>query len=164
MIIYGTGFHASKFLMPMTFTGKGGADLHSQWAGDPRAYYGMMTPNFPNLFMLYGPNTNIVVNASIIFFSECSVRYVLGCLKLMAETGVPALEVKKTVHDAFNVKVDAENLRMAWGAPQSSSWYKSETGRVSQNWPFSLLEYWKGTRAPSPSDFVAEPKMADAVA
>ncbi len=164
VIIYGTGFQASKFLMPMKFKGRGGIDLHDQWAGDARAYYGMMTPNFPNLFMVYGPNTNIVVNASIIFFSECSVRYVLGCLRLMAETGAPSLEVKQSVHDAFNVKVDAENLRMAWGAPQSTSWYKNETGRVSQNWPFSLLDYWKGTLAPNPTDFVFEPRMAKEVA
>ena len=157
VIIYGTGFQASKFLMPMAFKGRGGADLHDTWAGDSRAYYGMTTPGFPNLFILYGPNTNIVVNASIIFFSECSVRYILGCLKLMTETGAPSLEVKKSVHDAFNKRVDAENLRMAWGAPQSKSWYKNETGRVSQNWPFALVDYWKGTLEPDPGDFIFTP-------
>ena len=165
VIIYGTGFQASKFLMPMAFKGRGGVDLHESWAGDARAYYGMTTPGFPNLFILYGPNTNIVVNASIIFFSECSVRYIVGCLKLMAETGAPSLEVKKSVHDAFNQQVDAENLRMAWGAPQSKSWYKNETGRVSQNWPFALVDYWKGTLAPDPADFVFTPakQTADAL-
>ena len=162
VIIYGTGFHASKFLMPMQFKGRGGIDLHQQWAGDARAYYGMMTPNFPNLFMLYGPNTNIVVNASIIFFSECSVRYVLGCLKLLAETGAPSIEVRKDVHDAFNVKVDAENLKMAWGAPQSQSWYKNEKGRVSQNWPFALVDYWRATLKPDPADFILDREVAAA--
>ena len=67
--------------------GSGGVELHDRWDGDARAYLGMTTPGFPNLFMIYGPNTNIVVNGSIIFFSECSVRYIVGCLKLMAETG-----------------------------------------------------------------------------
>ncbi len=154
VIIYGTGFHASKFLLPMRFKGRGGADLHAQWAGDARAYLGMTVPNFPNLFMLYGPNTNIVVNGSIIFFSECSVRYVVGCLKLLAETGASALEVRRDVHDAFNAKVDVANLKMAWGAPQSKSWYKNETGRVSQNWPFPLVDYWRATLAPDPADFL----------
>ena len=156
VIIYGTGFHASKFLEPMKIRGRGGADLHQTWDGDPRAYLGMTTPGFPNLFMIYGPNTNIVVNGSIIFFSECSVRYIVGCLKLLAETGARAMEPKREVHDAFNARVDAANGLMAWGAPQVSSWYKNEKGRVTQNWPFALVDYWRATLAPDPGDFVIE--------
>ncbi|MDO8324048.1 MAG: NAD(P)-binding domain-containing protein [Phenylobacterium sp.] len=154
VIIYGTGFHASRFLYPMKIKGRGGADLHDTWDGDARAYLGMTTPGFPNLFMIYGPNTNIVVNGSIIFFSECSVRYILGCLKLLAETGARAMEPKPEVHDAFNIKVDEGNRLMAWGAPQVTSWYKNEKGRVSQNWPFALVDYWRATLAPDPQDFV----------
>ncbi|MES2894572.1 MAG: NAD(P)/FAD-dependent oxidoreductase [Pseudomonadota bacterium] len=154
VIIYGTGFHASKFLWPMKIKGRQGADLHETWAGDPRAYLGMTTPGFPNLFMIYGPNTNIVVNGSIVFFSECSVRYILGCLKLLAQTGAAAMEPKREVHDAFNIKVDRGNSLMAWGAPQVTSWYKNEAGRVTQNWPFALVDYWRATLAPDPQDFV----------
>ncbi len=162
VIIYGTGFHASKFLWPMKIKGRGGAGLHETWAGDPRAYLGMTTPGFPNLFMIYGPNTNIVVNGSIIFFSECSVRYILGCLKLLAQTGAAALEPRREVHDAFNIKVDEANKLMAWGAPQVTSWYKNEAGRVTQNWPFALVDYWRATLAPNPDDFVLQkaPEMA----
>jgi 4-hydroxyacetophenone monooxygenase len=156
VIIYGTGFHASRFLHPMKIEGRGGADLHETWAGDPRAYLGMTTPGYPNLFMIYGPNTNIVVNGSIIFFSECSVRYILGCLQLLAETGAASMEPRREVHDAFNIKVDAGNRLMAWGAPQVTSWYKNEAGRVTQNWPFALVDYWRATLAPDPADFVLE--------
>jgi 4-hydroxyacetophenone monooxygenase len=163
VIIYGTGFHASKFLEPMKIRGRGGADLHATWDGDPRAYLGMTTPGFPNLFMIYGPNTNIVVNGSIIFFSECSVRYIVGCLKHLAETGARAMEPKREVHDAFNARVDAANGLMAWGAPQVSSWYKNEKGRVTQNWPFALVDYWRATLAPDPGDFRIE-KAAEPVA
>ncbi|MGH7016094.1 MAG: flavin-containing monooxygenase, partial [Caulobacteraceae bacterium] len=148
-LIFGTGFHASRFLWPMKIFGRGGVELHERWNGDPRAYLGMTTPGFPNLFMLYGPNTNIVVNGSIIFFSECSVRYVLGCLELLAQEGAETIEVKKEVHDAFNVRVDAANERMAWGAPQVTSWYKNAAGRVTQNWPFPLVDYWEATKAPN---------------
>ncbi|AWM77556.1 flavin-containing monooxygenase [Phenylobacterium parvum] len=163
VIIYGTGFHASKFLEPMKIRGRGAADLHATWDGDPRAYLGMTTPGFPNLFMIYGPNTNIVVNGSIIFFSECSVRYIVGCLKMLAETGARAMEPKREVHDAFNARVDAANGLMAWGAPQVSSWYKNEKGRVTQNWPFALVDYWRATLAPDPGDFRIE-KAAEPVA
>jgi len=160
VLIYGTGFHASTFLKTFKVYGRDGHELHDAWGGDARAYLGMTTPGFPNFFMIYGPNTNIVVNGSIVFFSECSVRYILDCLKLLAETGASTMEPKKDVHDAYNAKVDEMNARMAWGAPQVSSWYKNSLGRVSQNWPFPLVDYWKATVKPNANDFDFEKKAS----
>jgi 4-hydroxyacetophenone monooxygenase len=153
VIVYGTGFQASKFLVPMTVTGREGRDLHEMWNGDARAYLGMTIPGFPNFFCLYGPNTNIVINGSIVYFSECEVRYVLGCIELVLRGHHRALEVRKDVHDAYNERVDAENALMAWGASDVNSWYKNEHGHVAQNWPFSLLEFWQRTRRPDPDDY-----------
>jgi 4-hydroxyacetophenone monooxygenase len=154
VLIYGTGFQASKFLMPMTVRGRGGVDLHEQWAGDARAYLGVTIPHFPNLFCLYGPNTNIVINGSIVYFSECGVRYILGLLRQVLAGAHGAIEVRKDVHDAFNERVDAQNGLMAWGWSDVNSWYKNEHGHVAQNWPFTLLEYWQQTLTPHPGDYV----------
>jgi 4-hydroxyacetophenone monooxygenase len=156
VIIYGTGFHASDFLRTYRIVGRGGVELHERWKGDARAYLGMTVPGFPNFFTIYGPNTNIVVNGSIIFFSEASVRYIVNCLKLLAETGAATMEVRDDVHDAFNAGVDAENAKMAWGVPNAKSWYKNSLGRVSQNWPFKLVDYWNATIKPDPKDFVLD--------
>jgi 4-hydroxyacetophenone monooxygenase len=153
VVIYGTGFTASKFLTPMRITGVGGVDLHEMWNGDARAYLGVSVPGFPNLFCLYGPNTNIVVNGSIVYFSECGVRYILGLLELLLRGRHHGVAVRKDVHDEFNELVDAENKAMAWGWSDVNSWYKNENGRVAQNWPFTLLEYWQRTLAPDPEDF-----------
>src|SRR5205085_12345121 len=152
-LIFGTGFHASHPLAPITVKGRGGRDLHAEWKGDARTYLGITVPGFPNLFIMYGPNTNIVVNGSIIFFSECEIRYITGCIDLLLRTGDAALEPREAVHDAFNRKVDDGNRAMAWGVPEVASWYKSASGRVSQNWPFALVDYWEATRAPTPADF-----------
>ena len=156
VLIYGTGFQASNFLSFLKIKGRGGRDLHESWGGDARAYLGMTHPGFPNLFTIYGPNTNIVVNGSIIFFSECAVRYIVGGLRLLAETGAKSMEPKQAVYDAFNKKVDEANAGWAWGSPNVSSWYKNQFGRVSQNWPFGLIDYWRATLAPNPDDFVLE--------
>lgn len=156
VLIYGTGFQASNFLSYLKVKGRGGRDLHETWGGDARAYLGIVHPGFPNFFTLYGPNTNIVVNGSIIFFSECAVRYVVGCLKLLAETGARAIEPRQEVYDDFNRRVDEANAGWAWGSPHVSSWYKNQFGRVSQNWPFGLIDYWKATLAPNKDDFVLE--------
>ena len=102
VLLYGTGFQASKFLTPMKVVGKGGVDLHGRWDGDARAYLGVTVPGFPNFFLLYGPNTNIVVNGSIIWFTECEVRYVMDAIKNILEGDHRALDVKEDVHDAYN--------------------------------------------------------------
>ena len=154
VLICGTGFQASRFLWPMRVTGRSGVTLEERWDGDPRAYLGITIPDFPNLFCMYGPNTNIVVNGSIIFFSECEMRYVLGCLKLLIGGGHKAMVCKEEVHDAYNEVIDAGNARMAWGISKAPTWYRNEKGRVTQNWPFSLLRFWKQTREPNPEDYV----------
>lgn len=157
VIIYGTGFTASDFLMPMRVVGRGGVSLHEEWDGDARAYLGMTLPGFPNLFMLYGPNTNIVVNGSILYFSECAVTYILGCVHELLTRGLAAIEPKPAIHDAYNQRVDAENAKMAWGVATVHSWYRNATGRSAQNWPFSLGDYWRATRAPDLDEFEATP-------
>ena len=53
----------------------------------------------------------------------------------------------------YNEAIDAENLRMAWGVSTVNSWYKNESGRVAQNWPFTLLEFWQRTREVDPADY-----------
>jgi len=163
VLIYGTGFQASNFLSFLKIKGRGGRDLHESWGGDARAYLGMTHPGFPNLFTIYGPNTNIVVNGSIVFFSECAVRYILGSIRLLAETGARSMEPKQAVYDDFNRRVDEANAGWAWGSPNVSSWYKNSFGRVSQNWPFGLIDYWRATLAPNPDDFVLE-RTAEPVA
>ena len=154
VIVFGTGFRATEFLSKVRIVGRQGCVLSEFWAGDARAHLGAMVPNFPNFFMLYGPNTNIVVNGSIIMFSECAIRYILSALQLLAERGASALEVRPEVFEAFNQAVDERNAGMAWGAPEATNWYKNAAGRVSQNWPFPIVDYWYATREAQPDDLI----------
>ncbi|NNN21387.1 MAG: NAD(P)/FAD-dependent oxidoreductase, partial [Acidimicrobiales bacterium] len=153
VIIYATGFQASDFLTPMKVIGQDGRDIHTWWNGDAQAYLGVSIPRFPNFFMLYGPNTNIVINGSIIYFSECGTNYILSCIKHLIDNSLGALSVKETVCARFNDEIDLANQKMAWGASSVNSWYKNSKGRVSQNWPYTLHEYWRRTSNLSPEDF-----------
>ena len=153
VIVFGTGFQASEFLMPMQVTGRGGADLHEMWNGDARAYNGVCVPGFPNLFCLYGPNTNIVVNGSIIYFAECATHYVVECLRLLASQGAAAMDCRTDAYEHYSARMDEHNSQMAWGISPVNSWYKSPSGRIAQNWPLPLIDYWRQTRAPNPADF-----------
>jgi 4-hydroxyacetophenone monooxygenase len=153
VIIYATGFKASQFLTPMQVLGRNGADLHKQWDGNARAYLGLVAPNFPNFFFMYGPNTNIVVNGSIIYFSECEMHYIVNAIRMLLESGKRALDCKQGVHDRYNAWIDEGNSNMVWGVSKVNSWYKSASGRVAQNWPFTLLEYWQQTRSVNAADY-----------
>ena len=153
VIVFGTGFRASEFLMPMRVTGRGGIDLHETWNTDARAYNGVCVPGFPNLFCLYGPNTNIVVNGSIIYFAECATHYVVECLRLLASRGAAAMDCRPDAYENYAARMDEHNSQMAWGVSPVNSWYKSPSGRIAQNWPLPLIDYWRQTRSPNPADF-----------
>ncbi len=153
VIIYGTGFEASKFLMPMQVTGRGGVDLHQRWQDDARAYLGTAMPDFPNLFCMYGPNTNLVVYGSIIMFSEQTAQYIVDAARLLLESGSDALEVKAEVHDSYNDRVEARNRLLAFGFSRVNSWYKNSRGRVTQNCPFPAYEFWQRTKSVDATDY-----------
>ena len=157
VIVYATGFQASDFLTPMRVVGRGGRDLRAEWAGDARAHLGMMVPGFPNLFMMYGPNTNIVVNGSIIYFSECEANYLVECVRTLVAGRARSLEPTEEATSRYTAWIDAGNAARAWGVSAVSSWYRNATGRTAQNWPFSLLEFWEQTRGVDPDAVRTEP-------
>jgi 4-hydroxyacetophenone monooxygenase len=154
VIVLATGFYPNKFLWPMQITGRSGARLHDVWGEDPRAYLGITMPDFPNLFCLYGPNTNPVVG-SVIFMLECQAGYIAGCLRELLERGLRSLECRRDVHDTYNERVDAEHERLVWRHPRVHSYYNNAKGRVTTNVPWKLLDYWKLTRVPELADFIA---------
>jgi cation diffusion facilitator CzcD-associated flavoprotein CzcO/acetyl esterase/lipase len=138
VIIYGTGFAATRFLAPMRITGRGGLDLHAAWAGGASSYLGMTVPGFPNFFMLYGPNTNLGHN-SIIYILESQFAHVLRCLRARRETGATEIEVQAAPHRSFNAAIQARLAKSAWVG--CNSWYLDENGRNTVNWPGFTLSY-----------------------
>lgn len=154
LIVFATGFHANRFLWPMEIAGREGVRLADRWGDDPRAYLGITVPDFPNLFCLYGPATNLAHAGSIIFHSECQVRYVMGCIKALLENGYATMECRSETHDAYNQKLDQALARTVWSHPGADSWYKNDKGRVTTTSPWRLVDYWRWTQAPDLADFV----------
>jgi 4-hydroxyacetophenone monooxygenase len=147
VIIMATGFQASKMLWPMEIQGRGGRTIRDAWGDDdPRAYLGITMPGFPNLFLTYGPNTNLAHGGSIIFHTECQVRYIAEALRDMIENGCATLEVRPEVHDDYNKLLDETCRNMVWAHPGVTSWYKNKHNRVTVTSPWTLLDYWKLTR------------------
>ncbi|WP_116970674.1 NAD(P)/FAD-dependent oxidoreductase [Blastomonas sp. UPD001] len=160
VIIFGTGFSASGFLEGVSVTGASGKELNSIWDGDPSAYLGISVPDFPNFFILYGPNTNIVANGSIIAFSEYAMNHIVQGLQHMEANELATLVVRQASLDRFCREMDEANAKMAWGLDGVESWYKSRTGRVSQNWPLRVFDYWDATRTFDPADYVFQHRIS----
>jgi 4-hydroxyacetophenone monooxygenase len=155
VVVWATGFRANDMLLPMRIVGRDGADLRERWGTRPRAYLGMTVPGFPNFFMLYGPGTNLASGGSLIFHSECEVRYVTQCLQLLAERGLAAMEPRRDLYDAWYERCQAELKTTVWASPHiEHSFYKNAAGEVHGLSPWRLVDFWAWTRRLNPHDYV----------
>lgn len=153
VVIYGTGFSASDFVAPMRVVGSGGVELNEEWGGDARAYLGITVPGFPNFFLLYGPNTNLVINGSILIMVECQVRYAVEAIGRLLRSGHRTMSCRRDVHERYGREMEEGNAQMVWGVADVPTWYRNARGRVTQNWPFDLHSYWARTREPDLADY-----------
>jgi 4-hydroxyacetophenone monooxygenase len=142
VIIFATGFNTNRFLWPMDVKGTSGETLEHRWGNYPQAYKGMLVPDYPNLFCIYGPNTNIVHGGSIIYNTECQVHYIMQCIALMLSQQVKTIEIPESETTRYNEEVQELSKNLAWGHPGVESWYKNSDGKVVNNSPFSNLEFW----------------------
>lgn len=142
-IIYGTGFAATKFLAPMRIVGRGGVDLNYAWRNGTRAYLGLTVPEFPNFFMLYGPNTNLGHN-SIVYMLESQISHVMRCWRMLKDTGANTVEVDSSVYQRFHRRTQQRLAATVWSG--CKSWYVDASGNNSTNWPGFTLSYRGLTR------------------
>ena len=143
-IVLGTGFAATEFLAPMRITGRDGRDLHQQWKTGASAHLGTVVPGFPNLFVLYGPNTNLGHN-SILVMLEAQVGWVVQAVRALRDRRLRWLEVRADVAAASDAWVQ-RRMRGTVFATGCHSWYLTESGRNTQNWPASTLTYRRRLR------------------
>jgi len=150
VIVYGTGFKGSEFLWPIRILGRGGRDLADAWTDGARAYLGMTVPQFPNLFLLYGPNTNLGVG-SIIYMIECQARYIRQALAHLTAHPGHVLEVRPGTARDFDEHIQQRLRRTPWTS--CSSWYRNAAGRITNNWPGTVTAYRLRTRTLHPDDY-----------
>ncbi len=135
IIVFATGFYSNPFLKEIDVKGEGGQSLSGHWKDGAFAYLGVTTSGFPNMFMLYGPNTN-TGHSSIIYKLEAQVQHIL---KLMAKTGEGVVDVNTEPEAAYNKEAQEKLSKLAW-AKIDASWYK-DGDRITNNWHGSSREF-----------------------
>lgn len=136
IVVFATGFDAANYLSSYQVTGEGGADLHKVWDGAPEALLGMMVPGFPNFFMMYGPNTNAV---PLVSFYEAQAAFAAALVARLKDPSKSVITVNPEAFRAFNDWIQAQLRRTVWA--ETTSYFKSGTGRVVSQWPFSASSY-----------------------
>lgn len=155
VIVYATGFEARRMIGQYDIRGAGGRTLREVWGDDNgHAYLGVTVPGFPNLFVMYGPNTNLGHGGSYIWMGECQVRYITDLICSMVEQDVASVEVRQDVCDAHNNEIDAAHDQMVWSHGGMQTWYRNAQGRVVTNSPWRVVDYWRMTHEADLSDFV----------
>jgi 4-hydroxyacetophenone monooxygenase len=164
VLVIATGFDVLRFLTTFDTVGRDGRTLREVWDDtDARAYLGGLTvPGFPNLFVLYGPNTQPGHGGSIMFVMEMLMHYVTAALRTMIRDDIGALEVRQDVHDEYNARIDAAHERMVWTHPGMSTYYRNDKGRVVVNYPFRNVDLFTATSDIDLADYHVEPRRQTA--
>lgn len=148
-LVLATGFETSHYLSGIEVVGAQGQNLHERWGADPTAYLGVAVSGFPNFFMLYGPNTNQGGN-SIVYILEAGARLVASAVSRIARRG-GHLDVRPEAEQRYNDRLSADLERSIW--TRCDSYFRSPSGRVVTQWPYTELEYARRTWRVRPGDW-----------
>ena len=143
VLVLATGFHTHGFVAPMEVIGAGGRTLAQEWSLLARAYLGMSVPGFPNMFLLYGPNTN-GGTGSVIYTIEAGMDHVIAALNELERTAARRIEVRREAAERFDRELRAALQRTVWHTG-CSSWYLDEQGNDPNQWPWLWSTYRRRT-------------------
>ncbi|MEU4657429.1 NAD(P)/FAD-dependent oxidoreductase [Streptomyces sp. NPDC023723] len=158
LVFTATGFETQKYLWPTVYRGLGERTLDERWSdpagGGPRAYLSITVPDFPNLFVIYGPNSQNR-SGSLIVWMETWARYTAEGLVALIEGGHKYLTVRQDVFDDYNRRLDEEMLSLIWydKGSKDRNYYVNEFGRQQVNAPWRLEEYHRVLERFQPSDY-----------
>jgi cation diffusion facilitator CzcD-associated flavoprotein CzcO len=151
VIVFGTGFKTHAFVAPMEITGRGGQTLEQKWAGVPKAYYGLTVSGFPNMFLLYGPNTN-GGTGSVIYTVEAGTNHVIAALRELEARRARTIELRQEAADAFDRELRAALATSVWHTG-CTSWYVDEDGNDPSQWPHMWSTYRRRTAKLAPGAY-----------
>ncbi|CAF2815917.1 unnamed protein product [Rotaria sp. Silwood2] len=132
IIIWSTGFQTQKFALPIY--GINGCSLDEQWSETMKAYRGITVPNFPNLFILLGPNSRLG-HSSVIIMLEAQLKYIVETLLYIDKNNLRSFSIKQNVYDAYNQWIQSKLNKTVWHLGGCHSWYQNAKGTVTTIWP-----------------------------
>lgn len=153
LIVLAGGFKTERYLWPVTYRGRGGISLEEAWSKDgARAYLGLTVPDFPNLFIIYGPNAQ-ARSGGVMQWLEIWVRYSVKAITLMIERNIKSIDCRPEVFARYNEALDVALKDSIWDESGARSYYINAHGRQSTNMPWEPCDYYEWTKSPNLEDF-----------
>jgi cation diffusion facilitator CzcD-associated flavoprotein CzcO len=152
VVIHGTGFQTHNFVAPMKIRGLEGRELNEVWAGRAEAYLGTTVTGFPNMFVLYGPNTNHG-SGSVPYTLECQFNYVVDAVERLRAGGFRWIDLRPEVQERWREEMAERSRETVWTTGGCHNWYVNERGENTNNWPGAWLEFRRRTRRINPGDY-----------
>ncbi|WP_068273352.1 flavin-containing monooxygenase [Aldersonia kunmingensis] len=153
VLVWATGFDVNHQLGPIDIKGLDGISLNEAWGESAYAYLGVTVPGFPNFYCMYGPGTNAVNGTSIIYNSECQMRYIMSCIDMVMANGARWATPKPEVCDDYNRRNQDRLQTMVYTHPKVASYYRNSAGTVPSLYGFRIVDYWKWTHRANPDDY-----------
>jgi cyclohexanone monooxygenase len=170
VLVVATGFYTTELPIAERVVGKHGLSLADQWRDSGMtAYKGTTVPNFPNLFLIVGPNTGLG-HSSMVFMIEAQVAYIRDALRTMRKGGYDVVEVDQAVTDRYNAALQGRMRRTVWSAGGCDSWYLDAHGKNTTLWPRSTLDFRRRLASFDPAAYAlstaarSTPNLEDATA
>jgi cation diffusion facilitator CzcD-associated flavoprotein CzcO len=151
VLVLATGFASHDFVAPMAITGRDGRSLAEEWAEVARAYLGLSLPAFPNMFLLYGPNTN-GGTGSVIFTIEAGMSHVLAALRELDRAEASRIEVRSEAAERFDRELREALAGTVWHSG-CTNWYVDENGNDPSQWPWTWSAYRRRTARLEPGAY-----------
>ncbi|TWH37466.1 4-hydroxyacetophenone monooxygenase [Rhodococcus rhodochrous J38] len=158
LVIAAVGFQTEKYIWPTQYFGLGGVTLEDAWtAQGAQAHLGMTVPGFPNMFMLYGPNSQPVASgAGLPVWFEVWTGYIAECIVGMLEKGRASMVIRKDAFDEYNEQLHEEAKKLIYLMPNSAmekNYYVNEFGRLQMNAPWNGEKYYELCEKPDESHY-----------
>lgn len=151
VIVYATGFDTSMFMRPINILGLNGITLEDYWQDYPKAYYSIAMPNFPNLFMLNGPN-GPVGNFSLIDIAEQQMQYIAQLIKLLLQDQTKYIHPKIDATNKYEIARETAAKKTVWYLGGCNSWYLNSAG-IPASWPWTYGRFVEAMQKPALEDF-----------
>ncbi|HET7574121.1 MAG TPA: NAD(P)/FAD-dependent oxidoreductase, partial [Solirubrobacterales bacterium] len=151
VLVLATGFASHDFVAPMEIAGREGRSLAEEWGEVARAYLGLTVPGFPNMFLLYGPNTN-GGSGSVVNTLECGIGHVLAALREMERAEAARIEVRREAAESFDRELRAALAETVWHSG-CTNWYVDENGNDPSQWPWLWSAYRRRTARLDPGAY-----------
>jgi cation diffusion facilitator CzcD-associated flavoprotein CzcO len=154
-LIFATGFETTKFLSVVDVVGRGGISIEQAWSDGAQAYKGVMTTGFPNLFMLYGPNTN---SDSLITMIEFEVDYAVRQIQRLVDEDLAWIDVGQEPMAKYNEGLQADIAKIEPWQAGCTDYYRAPSGRIVTQWPRRMSELKHVLDTPDPDDYETAPR------